>query len=230
MIRCCFYAPEESASVTKPLGQSFSRSQERKTNQSILLHLLLPDFCLDGQKGLWVDSWNSGGERSRTWQPGTCAYPYDGCSMWKFKVSDCGPAKPSWALSPRGHPDRLAGACCPPPVPRSAPAAWRGQCGPGRGGAHQGACGQVAPSLSTPPARSKMSRVKERDFFFKGVWRFSLLQGVGHCCDGQSGKKSHNLLSISSKRQESFWLHCRSVIGLGEIEMRCFYACPLHPS
>ena len=126
MIRCCFYAPEESASVTKPLGQSFSRSQERKTNQSILLHLLLPDFCLDGQKGLWVDSWNSGGERSRTWQPGTCAYPYDGCSMWKFKVSDCGPAKPSWALSPRGHPDRLAGACCPPPVPRSTPAAWRG--------------------------------------------------------------------------------------------------------
>ena len=230
MIRCFFYAPKESASVTKPLGQSFSHSQERKTNQSILLHLLLPDFCLDGQKELWEDSWNSGGERSPTWQPGTCTYPCDGGSMWKFKVSDCGPAKPSWALSPRGHPDRLAGARCPPPVPCSTPAARRGQCGPARGGAHQEACGQVAPSLSTPPARSKMSRVKERDFFFKRVWRFSLLQGVGHCCDGQSGKKSRNLLSISSKRQESFWLHCRSVIGLGEIEMRCFYACPLHPS
>ena len=27
-----------------------------KTNQRMLLHILLPDFCLDGQKELQVDS------------------------------------------------------------------------------------------------------------------------------------------------------------------------------
>ena len=96
MIPCWFYAPKESAIVTKPLGQSFSHSPKRKTNQRILLHILLPDFCLDGQKELQVDSWNSRGERSPTWQPRTCTYPCDGGSMWKFKISDCGPAKPFW--------------------------------------------------------------------------------------------------------------------------------------
>ena len=96
MIPCCFYALKESASVTKRLGQSFSHSPKRKTNQRILLHILLPDFRLDGQKELQVDSWNSRGERNPTWQPGTCTYPCDEGSMWKFKISDCGPAKPFW--------------------------------------------------------------------------------------------------------------------------------------